>query len=274
MAKKKTPGWLIGCGLGCGILVLLGVIGTSVGGLWVFRLFDTFDGAIATRGELEERFGTPEAFVPPSDGAIRADRMETFLAVRESLQPYCDRFQGTFGAFQRMEEIDERGEPSMREALGVVRSALGIAPLLGRFSAARNQELLDAGMGMGEYTYIYVLAYRSWLDKPAEDEGGPLTSRRLSGRVRNALAEMLRRQRERLAEEQTEGHQELIDMLEAEIAALEEDRDRVPWQDGLPEHLEAALAPHRERLESLYCPAAQDFELARNRRRGITIQTD
>jgi hypothetical protein len=40
----------------------------------------------------------------------------------------------------------------------------------GEFSKARNQAMLDAGMGMGKYSYIYTLAYHSWL-RIHTDEG-------------------------------------------------------------------------------------------------------
>ena len=40
--------------------------------------------------------------------------------------------------------------------------------------------------------------------------------------------------------------------LDREIAAMNADRDRLPWQDGVPPQLEASLEPYRERLESSY----------------------
>ncbi len=51
--------------------------------------------------------------------------------------------------------------------------------------------------------------------------------------------------------------------------------ESVPWKEGLPERMSATLEPFRERLEATYDPAVNQFELARNRRRGrFSIQAD
>ena len=58
----------------------------------------------------------------------------------------------------------------------------------------------------------------------------------------------------------------------AELATLTEDPERFPWQDGLPEHMAAALRPYRERLQATYSPQANVFELLRNRKSGWSIR--
>ena len=89
MAKKKIPSWLVGCGIGCAVPVVL-CLGLFGGGIYyINRLAGGVDQAIETRGVLNERFGEPVDYVPAADGAVPAERMETFLAVRRSLQPLC-----------------------------------------------------------------------------------------------------------------------------------------------------------------------------------------
>ncbi len=44
-----------------------------------------------------------------------------------------------------------------------------MAPRLLEFAGARNQALLDVGMGLGEYTWIYWLTYHAWLGHPVGD---------------------------------------------------------------------------------------------------------
>ena len=57
-------------------------------------------------------------------------------------------------------------------------------------------------------------------------------------------------------------------LLAAELAVLEESSGRFPWQDNLPDPIRLSLEPFRERLEAGYNPLTNQFELARNSRRG------
>ncbi len=45
-------------------------------------------------------------------------------------------------------------------------------------------------------------------------------------------------------------------------SAMEADRYRLPWQDGLPEVLEISLSPFRERLEASYSKMTNALEVA------------
>jgi hypothetical protein len=49
--------------------------------------------------------------------------------------------------------------------------------------------------------------------------------------------------------------------LAAEIAAMEADHFRLPWQDGLPDVLEASLKPFRGRLEVSYSKVLNSLEM-------------
>ncbi|MGD8375110.1 MAG: hypothetical protein PVF68_03140 [Acidobacteriota bacterium] len=272
MTRRRMSGWMLGCLLGCGGLGLIVLIGATAGGLWVFRVFEDFDVAVQERAELEDRFGESADFHPAADGAILPDRIQAFLAVRRELLPYCDRFRQTTGSFGRMEEMDQRDEePGLGEILGVVRSALGLAPLMGDYFSRRNGLLLEHGMGMGEYTYIYVMAYRSWLGAPI-DTGLPMKA--IRRRVHGEVIAMLDNQLADLRAAAGSPGSPIEVRLEAEIAALRSDPDRIPWRDGLPPALLASLEPWRAELESAYCPAAAGFDLGRNRRRGMTIHGD
>ena len=54
----------------------------------------------------------------------------------------------------------------------------------------------------------------------------------------------------------------------AEVKALEADRYRLPWRDGVPAVIEASLKPYRERLEAGYSRMANLFEIAVDQRWG------
>jgi hypothetical protein len=49
--------------------------------------------------------------------------------------------------------------------------------------------------------------------------------------------------------------------LAAEIEAMEADRIRLPWQDGLPDVLEASLKPFRGRIETSYSKVLNALEM-------------
>lgn len=81
-------------------------------------------------------------------------------------------------------------------------------------------------------------------------------------RLHRLLLPMLENQLEKLKEmAPSETQSEWQARLEAEIQAMEDDRFRLPWQDGLPDAIETSLAPFRDRLEQSYNPMTNPFEL-------------
>ena len=263
---SKAPGWLVGCGIGCGLALTLGLVAGGVGAVFYNRMLGDIDRATEIRAEVERRFDTPEDFTPEANGAVAPDRLERFLQVRRALDPLCPRFDNTVG---RIEEIGEDG-PGFGEIFGVMRGALGFPRLMADYVGARNQALLDAEMGLGEYTYIYVMTYGT--GPASDDEERRTLSKPLSRRVRRAMVGMLERQRELLATQET-GTEQLA-LLVSEIEELHSDDRRRPWQDGLPEPIASSLQAKREDLSLLACPLASDFALGRTERHGLTVRGD
>ena len=265
---SKVPRWLLGCGVGCGVVVVLVLAAVTVGAVSFNRMMGDVDRATEMRAELEERFDAPENFTPAADGSVAPDRLERFLQVRQALEPLCSRFDQVLG---RIEEIDEREKaPGIGDMFGLLGGALSFPKLMTDYVAGRNQALLDAEMGLGEYTYIYVMAYSTG---PAEDrQEEERLERPLSRRIRRNAAGMLERQRALLAAD-GEGTGELA-LLDDEIEALRADGSRRPWQDGLPSAVADSLDPGQEELQRLACPLAADFALGRTERRGLTIRGD
>lgn len=265
---SKTPRWLLGCGVGCGAALLAALVLLGIGAVSVTRMMRDIDRAVATRIEVEGRFDAPENYTPAADGEVAPERLERFLQVRRALSPLCARFDDVTG---RIEELDGREEPpAMGEILGVLGGALGFPRLMADYIGVRNQALLDAEMGLGEYTYLYVLAYASG---PAADERDERRRERaLSGRTREAILGMLERQSDSPSPERAGS--EWLDSLQAEIRALRADDQRRPWAEGLPEPIASSLQPAREELEQLSCPLASEFALGRTQRQGITIRGD
>ncbi len=270
MAKKVSP-WLIGCGVGCAGLVILIIVVFGGGMLFLRDTMSGFEQAVELRAEIESRFGKPEDFVPPSDGAIAPERMEAFLRVREVTQPQRLEISRTFESFPMTEEqareLEQKsGWEIARRVLGMVGSGVGLGADIGRLMEARNRALLANDMGMGEYTYIYTLAYYSLLGHSAQDGPQSLNDQvkvdipRLDRRVQRRMLQILQNQ----LQTSPEGNP----VLAAEVEKLQLEPHRVPYADGLPAQLERSLDPYRERLEATYNVVTNQFELSLNRRAG------
>jgi hypothetical protein len=270
-AGKK---WLIGCGAGCGGIILLAIVLSVVGSMWMMRPMNE---AVDAQKALNEAFGARDAFVPPA-GGITPERMESFLAVRDSLMWQCDRFREIGEKFDRMEAIDNDEDVSTGEALkavgGLMGSITGMVADMGRFTADRNRILLEKRMSLGEYAWIYVLAYHSWLGHQ------PGTSFETDPEAEAELSRMERKVIRRLMLNHVEALKEADLTIQAatwedEILRLERSEGGVPFEGAeLPAGLRNSLAPYRERLEALYCPETAGFELNTIKKKGLSIQAN
>lgn len=255
--------------VGCVALTVLTVAIPIAVALLIMRPFNR---AIDTRAGLEASFGAQEGYVPPPSGAPGADRITVFLAVRRALATTCEEFTEKEQQIARLEAFDDRPEVSrievLRQAASTTRSMLGMGPLIGRFFELRNQALAEGGMGLGEYSYIYVLAYQAEMMDPGESTR-LLGEHTTNSRVRRALRAMLVNQLAAIDDGAAEARAEIA----AEIARLDADAERIPWQDGLPAALEESLLPHREALRTAFCPATAPLELMINVKRGPAVET-
>ena len=268
--EEKTRGCLKQTAIGCGVLVVLAVMFPLVLGVMTMGPFNR---AVDARIAIEERFGTQGEFVPPRSGAPPSDRIEAFLGVRRALSVTCADFRNAEEQVRKLDEFDEHDNVSamtaVKQALSTSKSMMGMGPLIGNFYETRNQSLLDAETGLGEYTYLYVLAYREQILHPPEDLQllGP---RIVNRRVRRALVSMLENQLHGLMD--AGAAEDEISALEYELAVLEEDTARIPWQEGAPPAVREALAPYREELNALHCPATAPLELMVNEKNGPAVE--
>ena len=76
---------LIGCAIVVGITVLTLVGGSIFVASWVKSEMPDFEQVEQSRDALLEQYGAREDYEPPLDGQLRPERIELFLAVRESL---------------------------------------------------------------------------------------------------------------------------------------------------------------------------------------------
>ena len=266
------------------ILIILGIGGF----FFVKNIVHEFQDMETLEDALMKQHGKMKEFCPEPDGSIPPERMETFLSVRSAFAPIREEIESSFTKLserQGTREIDlTRPKPGPRNVLRMIRLGVGIIPEIAGFFKSRNQALLNNGMGLGEYYYIYVVAYYSWLGKSPED-GPPfeLVDRderddfwdegeeellemrrdRILRRMNRLILPMLHNQLEKLsAGNMTQASDKWKERLEAEIKAMETDRYRLPWQDGLPQVLEISLNPFRKRLEASYSKMTNALEVA------------
>ena len=264
--KKTASYWLLGCGIGCGLIVLV-IVGLMASGAFFVRgMVKEFDQVKESQKALEERFGPAQDFTPWPDGAIPAERMEAFLGVREASAEARAQLAENLAVLptNQDEAKDIENKPPF-EKIGsifdITRASFGFASSIGALLQSRNQALLETGMGMGEYAYIYVLSYYATGNHPVDDslQGLPMPNT-AARRVADELRQSLQHQLEALPEDAAADWRA---RLEAEVALLEEDHGRLPWKEDVPAAIETSIAPYRERLEAQYEPAANPFELGR-----------
>jgi len=284
--EPKSPGsgkkWLMGCGIGCAVVIALIAV-LMVGGFFFVRnIIDKFEETSVISAELTDRFGPARDFRPEADGSIASSRMEAFLSVREAMTDVRKELDRSLDVLSKAESENRANVKSPGHFVKLMRTAGGIASLVAEFYTKRNQALLEAEMGLGEYIYIYAIAYYSWLEKspgagPAvhfgvlsediDDDQTPeemekMRRQVLSRRLNELLLPMLRGQLGQLSDTGRSGMDEWRRMLEDEIDALEEDSRRLAWEGNLPPRIVSSLKPYRERLERLYSPLSNTLEIA------------
>jgi len=283
--KSTASKWLIGCGIGCGVVIILAIILGVSGFFFIRNIVQGFKETETLMDTITERYGKAEEFCPDPEGAIRPERLEAFLSVRRAMLPAAEELEKSMNILSYDKQEEEFEEEPSPGALTKIRTGFRLVPQIAEFYKSRNQALLDAEMGLGEYYFIYVVSYFSWLGKsPADgppfqivsdkDEGRSIIYRRrrretiedrldyMLKRIHRQILPMLQNQYEKLTESDAFGTKESWrKLLAAEIDAMESDRFRLPWQDKLPEALSASLEAFRVRLVDSYNATLNPLEI-------------
>jgi hypothetical protein len=250
ISSKKT--WRTGCGyVVASLFFFVGVTG--------FVALRPVREAKRDEQALNDRFGEFSSFSPAPDGSVAADRIEAFIAVRERLREPCEVFQEHRDRMEELGRMEEEGEFSSADILDGFKNAIGFGPGFLDLMRTRNSALSEVGMGLGEYSYIYVLAYgdqlASLLDEMSRDRLiKPRTRRQLAQVLFNQLSSPAARGSDRVSGD-------LRAAVQEEIVALDSGAHAFPWQDGLPPPVAASFAAFENRLDELFCEATVRFEL-------------
>jgi hypothetical protein len=271
--SNTTTKVLAGCGIGC-LLVAVALVGLGwMGYRWARTAAEVVDAAERAENQLEMEYGLARDFTPPIEGLVAADRMEAFLTVRELMRP---QRQALTEAVRGLAPTE--GEGRTVGGLRAARAGMSMAPRILEFIKARNEALLEVGMGPGEYAWMYWLTYHAWLGHPvgesllsdimearAELDGSMqmhidgMDTEHVERQLRRDLEAMLRNLEGALAAEPE--REELSELVAGELAAMDADRNRMPWEEGPPESFVVGLDPYSDRLEASYSPATNPFEL-------------
>ncbi len=284
--SNTTKKWFVGCGIGCGAILLIAALLATGAFLFVRNLVEGFKDSEALLETLTERYGRITEFCPQPEGAIPADRLEAFIEARRATDEIREKVTHTISLLEEKgEEIDIEKSANVFQKL---KMGFGLIPQIADYFKARNQALLDVGMGMGEYYYIYAIVYFAWLEKPLADGSsfsvtGGNDEFRMQGwgdeeslevrrdialrRFRRMLLPMLRNQLEKLkAGPYPTASKDWEAALAAEIEALDSDRYRMAWQDGLPSVISDSLEPSRGALEASYNRLLNAIEISLEQR--------
>ncbi|MBK8167019.1 MAG: hypothetical protein IPK64_13850 [bacterium] len=272
MAGKPRK-WLLGCGLGCGGLILLSIGGPIVLGLF---LMPPLDRAIDAQKELVAALGAPDDHVPPA-GPVAADRLDAFLAVRRAVMPHCAAFEEFTRDLGRMDELGSQsdqppGREIFRAVTSVTGSILGLVGDIGKLNEARNRALLEQKMGLGEYTWIYVLAYHSWLGHPIPDRADGDDGEGDGARVERLRTTVLGLMRRHAAALEEVGDGAAAGLWRDEADRMEGAAAEVPFgPGGLPPDYTAAFAARGDELRATWCAPMAEYDLGEVRRSGLTV---
>ncbi len=275
--------WLLGCGIGCGVVLLIFVL---VAGGSFYLLGDAIRGfkqMEESQTTLVETHGRIADFRPHPDGRIPPARIAAFLAVRDTTSAMRDELARALNV--DMPALKGEDKKGVAELLRGLKAGFGFTGTLADYLRARGAALLAQEMGLGEYLYTYSLVYYSWLGKdpgagPTElnvefdakgnkgvtvwgEEHGDwskpeIRRHRLRLMVHDHLLPMLENQ---LAAADSVADAAWRGELAAEVDRLRADPERLPWQDGLPAPLRESLEPYRAQLEAQWSDAANMLEI-------------
>ena len=261
------------------------------------RSISAFKATRATTTRIREKFGPAESYSPEPGKIINIARLKVFLDVRESLKPVMNRVEASQREILAPDENPDNDSVSIFDALRVVKKAGQSLPELANYFTERNNRLIQADMGLGEYFYTYAIVYYAWLGY-TPDDGPDFESMAGGGKKRiilYAIQDMLKSKKSRdsayspefwesfdpgtigrvraltmaiLTNQHRKGRkltenpeiQAFHRELEAEIQRIRKSRVLLPWQHNLPSGIAGQLEPYRDRLKSCYSKALNPVE--------------
>jgi hypothetical protein len=236
---STTKKVLLGVGIGCGTLVLLGMIGIGAGAWWLKRqVGDSVSNMVESSQKMQamgqqlQALDNSHPFTPPPEGEVLAlseERLLSYLAVRETALPVYAEFQ------KQAEALEAKDENKDNPGLGATMQAAGLlTELMAKVHGAYIDGLKKQGMSPREFRTITQTLYSSMVTGVVDQ------ARKAGAAARQEALESVREQMKdpSLTEEQ------LAEMKEHEQALLDsaEDPEGVEGAPVLSEASKAAAA--------------------------------
>ena len=284
MMKK----FLIGCGIVAALGIACIVVGTWAVAQWAKSKFPDTKRIEAMQKDLEQRFGDRDAFVPAS--TLDPTRVETFLAIRDSLVGRGAVVADDIENLTRLgKQIDTKNRGLIQrivQGTSAARGGIGIATRAMEYTTQRDQALLDAGMGHGEYGYLFALSYFSYLewnpaagDTAAADQGvhSNTGGAQTSWAMRETFIRQLRNLETALvaAPSRDRAAEELLTLIRSEIAATT-GGGRFPLAGHVPADWRTVLDRYRGRITATRPKSPDELFLDRMqyRNEGFNFQIE
>ncbi len=151
----------LGLSIGCGFLVVVVLLVVGGGTYWATNTGKEFKAAIQVEKKLNKEYGVLGVYQPAGWGVPPENRVATFVQIRQSMAEYQLGMQ--MALEQYINQKNEHSGSGFMETINAVRAGSRLGPAYAQFWQARNEKLLEYGMGAGEYAYIYGLAYYGFL---------------------------------------------------------------------------------------------------------------
>ncbi len=273
----KTPKTGSGCGTGCLSLIIILVLFFAGSYFFIKNRLDSFEKIDESEQKLETVYGSIYDFTPDIDVNYSSQRIKKFIEIRSSIAPEKNELDSALSGMQN--EIEEIiGDPSFWDILTIVKSGFELIPDIVRYYMARNDALVENGMGLGEYKYIYYTAYYVILDKSPSDgpkfrlegEGNDESDQygdevfekrlvKISSYVNQLAREHLANLRELLGI--TDPENPSLPLIEKEISRLNSDSTLLPWKAGKPDFITAPFNEFITELNESYSFLINPLEL-------------
>jgi hypothetical protein len=221
---------LIGLGIGCGSLIVLGIIAVMAGGFWLKGKAEEFTGdlqAVAKKAEAQQTkisaLNQKYAFkAPPKGNPLRLEerRVQEYLAVRAALQPVWKTYE------QKSEDLNKTAGD--KPGVGDAFRAMGLlANLVGDLRDTWLTQLESRKMSPGEYHAITAALYSSNWGAAIND-------------MRKGQQEMFAQAKEGLQRQlDTTTDEDMRAMLEEQVRSMDQQLAAMPASDGLSADAEA-----------------------------------
>lgn len=272
-----------GCGIGCGVVAIIIIV---VGVLVYNYVKDTVQNVEQIEEiskTLTEKFGREEDFVPVFEQPKFEERLNLFLNLRDTLNVRSTKFYENFS--ELVDTISgEKKDKNFWESIGLINTGISVVPEMIKYYSNRNTLLLDYGMSLGEYYFYYIVSYFSYLKKSPgdgppikifEDDHAQQDGVTLDLEVKDEKAEDVIAMRNfDLAQKvnylfknflnnyiQSSADSEFSQLVKSEYEILNQDRTRIPWEEGLPETLVSIMEEVKEKIESTYVAVINPIEL-------------